>query len=80
MAYARSQSFRTPVARLPKGPADFVGIVASTVLRGVETVLAWQERASERQHLAGLDDHYLKDMGITRADVEWEASKPFWRV
>ena len=46
----------------------------------VRMVLDWQERASERRHVSGLDDHLLKDVGLTRADVETEARKPFWRV
>lgn len=45
----------------------------------LETLFTWQERASQRRHLASLDDRLLKDMGIFRADVEVEASKPFWR-
>jgi uncharacterized protein YjiS (DUF1127 family) len=26
-----------------------------------------------------LDDHLLHDIGLSRSDVEREASKPFWR-
>ena len=45
----------------------------------VRTVLLWQERASQRHHMAGLDDHVLKDIGLSRADIESEATKPFWQ-
>ena len=44
-----------------------------------ETLITWRERASQRRHLASLEDHQLKDMGISRADAEREAGKPFWR-
>lgn len=44
-----------------------------------ETILVWQERAAERAHLAALDDRLLKDIGLSRADVERETSIPFWR-
>ncbi len=44
-----------------------------------ETLLTWQERASQRRLLASLEDRMLKDVGISRADAEREASKPFWR-
>ncbi len=44
-----------------------------------ETLFTWRERASQRRHLASLEDGLLKDMGISRADAECEASKPFWR-
>ena len=53
---------------------------ASNLMTGlVRTILGWQERASQRHHLAGLDDHALKDVGLSRADIEREAGKPFWR-
>jgi uncharacterized protein YjiS (DUF1127 family) len=41
-------------------------------------LLTWQRRASERTHLAELDDRAYKDMGITRADAWRETQKPFW--
>ena len=42
------------------------------------TVLEWQERARQRYRLAELDDRMLKDIGLTRADVNREVEKPFW--
>ena len=45
----------------------------------VHTLLKWQERASQRHHIAGLDDRSLKDVGLSRADIENEATKPFWQ-
>jgi uncharacterized protein YjiS (DUF1127 family) len=45
----------------------------------VEGALAWFERARQRRHLSELSDHMLKDIGLSRADVEAEAAKPFWR-
>lgn len=38
----------------------------------------WWRRIMEREHLAGLSDHLLKDIGLARADVEREARQPFW--
>ncbi|MGE0718278.1 MAG: DUF1127 domain-containing protein [Alphaproteobacteria bacterium] len=37
--------------------------------RVVAGLLAWQDRAHQRSHLASLDDRMLRDMGITRDDV-----------
>ena len=45
----------------------------------VESVLAWFERTRQRRQLSELSDHMLKDIGLSRADVEAEAAKPFWR-
>jgi uncharacterized protein YjiS (DUF1127 family) len=48
--------------------------------RGFEQLLVWQDRARQRRHLAELGDHSLKDLGLSRADVAGESSKPFWRT
>ena len=32
----------------------------------------------ERQTLAGLDDHRLRDLGLERTDVETETKRPVW--
>ena len=47
--------------------------------RAVDLLLLWQQRARDRRQLASLSDHMLRDIGLTRADVFAEASKPFWR-
>ena len=39
----------------------------------------WQERSRQRRQLLELDDRLLKDIGVSRADVEREAYKPFWK-
>jgi uncharacterized protein YjiS (DUF1127 family) len=47
--------------------------------RMIEAPIAWLERMRERQQLAGLSDDMLKDIGVSRADVEHVVEKPFWR-
>ncbi len=49
------------------------------VARLLTTLLGWSARARERRSLYRLDDHLLKDIGLTRADVEREANKHFWQ-
>jgi uncharacterized protein YjiS (DUF1127 family) len=44
----------------------------------LDTVAMWQERRRQRLALASLDDHMLHDIGISRADVEAEVTRPFW--
>jgi uncharacterized protein YjiS (DUF1127 family) len=53
---------------------------ASWLGRFHDTIRLWQDRASGRQQLLRLDDHVLRDIGITRLQAEAEASKPFWRA
>ncbi len=43
-------------------------------------LLLWQARAAARPRLAELEAYLLADMGLTRADVIAECSKPFWRA
>ena len=37
------------------------------------------ERSRQRQALVELDDHFLKDIGVTRQQAIAEAAKPFWK-
>lgn len=43
------------------------------------TVANWHARSKQRLALLSLDDRMLKDVGVTRAQAEAEAAKPFWR-
>lgn len=38
----------------------------------------WNQLAKQRRQLAMLDDAALKDMGLSRADVQQESERPFW--
>ncbi|HYD64364.1 DUF1127 domain-containing protein [Azospirillum sp.] len=40
---------------------------------------AWIGRRRQRRALAALDDHLLRDLGLSREDAERESAKPFWR-
>ena len=48
--------------------------------RAAHAVLASSERRRQRHALAALDDHLLRDIGLTRSAIRQEVSKPFWRV
>ncbi len=60
--------------------ATMVRRLSAAAIGLFDTLLEWQERERQRRHLMALDDRLLRDMGIGRADVEFEASKPFWKV
>ena len=51
--------------------------VASMFLRGVAASF---RRARQRRDLATLSDHALRDIGLSRRDVDLEVGKPFWRA
>lgn len=46
----------------------------------IELLLTWQERAQQRHQLHQMSERELRDIGLSRADVESECAKPFWRV
>ena len=54
-------------------------VLAQSAGRGFDQLLEWQDRASQRRHLALLEGYILKDLGLSRADVARETDKPFWR-
>jgi uncharacterized protein YjiS (DUF1127 family) len=45
----------------------------------IDCVLEWHDRRRQRYALQMLDDRLLKDIGISRADIQGEADKPFWK-
>ena len=57
----------------------------TSVLHRVLTTVAaevgeWRRRSRERSALAAMSDRSLRDIGITRYDAAYEASKPFSRA
>lgn len=68
--------FFSDVLRLPAVSAwSRVGAVATAAAR---LVRLWADRAQGRRALRHLDDHLLKDIGLTRGQALREAGKPFW--
>jgi uncharacterized protein YjiS (DUF1127 family) len=57
-----------------------IGDLAARLRRLAHLLLVWRERARQRRQLRNLGDHKLRDLGLTRADVLAESSKPFWRL
>jgi len=54
-------------------------VVFTLVSAAWRMVSSGYERAQQRQHLTGLTDYQLQDIGLQRWDVELELRKPFWR-
>ena len=54
--------------------------LARLPIRFVAWLVASNERCRQRQVLERLDDHYLRDIGLTRADVQRECTRKFWQV
>jgi len=43
-----------------------------------QQICRWHALYRQRQRLAALSDEMLKDIGLSRADVEAESARPFW--
>jgi uncharacterized protein YjiS (DUF1127 family) len=69
---------RPVVARAPALDVSLTGLGALLV-KASDTLLDWQDRARQRHRLGEMDDHLLRDIGLSRADLEHEIEKPFWR-
>jgi uncharacterized protein YjiS (DUF1127 family) len=61
--------------RIGAAPPD-AGLGLATRLLAM--LFTWHERIHQRRQLYALDDRMLKDIGLTRVDVEREAGKHFW--
>jgi uncharacterized protein YjiS (DUF1127 family) len=69
MQWSALRSPRTPAA----GPTRDLAKWLSAASR-------WLEWTRSRQSLDELDDHLLKDIGLTRSDARREADKSFWQL
>ena len=72
--------FGTHVGARRPTAASFGEILLEAAARLVRTLLIWQEWAQQRHALAQLDARMLKDVGLSRAEVELELRKPFWHA
>lgn len=61
-----------------KGQKGYVLIAKQPFSRLLQVVLRWQVLRHERQALASMNDDALKDIGLSRADVEQESHRHFW--
>ncbi len=60
-------------------PAQAGAGVGERVVALFDRLATWNERRRQRRALESLPDHLLSDIGISRADADYEAEKPFWR-
>ena len=71
-----TQSTPLPAVRRNATAAELVRAWAARAGRAVLEALM---RAQQRRVLAELDDHLLRDIGLTREQVAAEFEKPLWR-
>lgn len=53
-------------------------LLSALIKRGWDKVRMWREIARQRNQLRRFSEYLAKDIGISRADAEREADRPFW--
>ena len=66
-----------------KGQKGFVRVAGSLSreswgARAVARVVRWYQLSRERAHLRQISDAALKDLGLSRADIDTESHRAFW--
>ncbi|MBV8535069.1 MAG: DUF1127 domain-containing protein [Alphaproteobacteria bacterium] len=65
-------------ARLSAGLVHAARLTDRGLIRLFDLIFEWRSRAAERDVMRALDDRMLRDVGLTRVDIERELSKSFW--
>ncbi len=77
----QNTAFRKPSPAV-LSPSELTGTFAGALLRAPVTLfgalIEWQQQSEERARLRRLPDHQLRDVGLTRAEVNAMARKPSW--
>ena len=61
-------------------PAADASDLLRVVAGATRFLSAWVERRQQLRTLSELDDHLLRDVGLSRADVERACSQSFWAL
>ena len=79
--YSRFSATRAARRGTPR-PRNFrqrVAAARASLGRLADLISVWRQRSRQRRQLHGLSEHMLKDLGISRADVDCETSKRSWQ-
>jgi uncharacterized protein YjiS (DUF1127 family) len=77
---ALSSELIDPVAALANAMDGVLCRLRAVLLLVATTLSLWAERSRSRRELEELSEYTLRDIGLTRADVWREATKPWWRA
>ncbi|WP_022963990.1 DUF1127 domain-containing protein [Halopseudomonas pelagia] len=78
MKVARKQITEQGGQEYARSPRRLTGQAKALMLAVVRRVQRWQRLAYERRLLGSLDQHQLRDIGISRAEAQRESARPFW--
>jgi uncharacterized protein YjiS (DUF1127 family) len=75
---ARPGPLEAAAAWISAGLVHAARLIDRGVVRLLDVLYEWRARAAERHVMRTLDDRMLRDVGLSRADLERELHKPFW--
>ena len=73
-----SKTWTTTGRNTPVAPRS--GVLAALAMGTWRWLAAGYRRGAQRHQLVGLTDHQLRDIGLTRSEIDREWEKPFWRA
>jgi uncharacterized protein YjiS (DUF1127 family) len=79
MSIGRLEAGRRLRLALPSEESERAAVFLRALLRVPHIIRLWFRHVESRRSLAMLSDYELRDIGLTRNDVERELIKPFWR-
>lgn len=59
-------------------PVRALAKVRRIIVKCLQIIVVWQDRAEQRHALSELNERMLKDIGVSNVDAYKEARKPFW--
>ncbi|RVB74478.1 MULTISPECIES: DUF1127 domain-containing protein [unclassified Mesorhizobium] len=71
---ARAAPNAVSVSRFRRRPFPFIALCRLRLLA------RWHDRYLQRLDLAEIDEHLLRDLGLTPEDVRHECAKSFWQA
>ena len=74
-----SNAVITSAARSGRPSVGFAARLWRWAVAVVAMMDAWGARVRQRRHLRTLDDHMLRDIGLTRGEVIFESRKLPWQ-
>src|SRR5689334_8852195 len=82
---APAVSLRTNIMTMAVRTSGYAGgrsadSAADVFQRLTDTLKTWHSRIVSRRELFDMDRHLLSDIGLSAAEAEAEANKPFWRA
>lgn len=78
MKVARQQALFKRRQTMAQHGVPFCAKARALTLALIRRIQRWHRLSYERRLLASLDQHQLRDIGISRAEAQRESARPFW--